>query len=144
MKLKISTKVNQDYKTVFGKFERELLEKLTPPVIPFELLKFDGCKTGDEVHILLSFLGFDQLWITNIVEDFEDKEEIYFIDQSSKLPFFLSFWKHKHRILSQKKGSKIIDEIEYRTPFLLMDYLMYPIMYIQFYYRKNIYKEQFK
>lgn len=144
MKLKISTKVKQDYKTVFSKFNRELLEKLTPPMIPFELLKFDGCTDGDEIHILLNILGIDQLWITDIVETSEDKEEIYFVDQSSKLPFFLSFWRHKHRILSQKNGSQIIDEIEYKTPFFLLDYLCYPVMYMQFYYRKHIYKDEFK
>lgn len=144
MDIKISTKVNRDYKYVYENFTRELLEKLTPPIIPFELLKFEGSKMGDDIHILLNILGIEQLWITHIVEESHDLEEIYFVDQSSKLPFFLSFWRHKHRILNVKNGSKIIDEISYKTPFILLDYLCYPIMYVQFYYRKHIYKREFK
>lgn len=144
MKIKISTKVNKSYEEVFKNFNQPLLEKLTPPLIPFKLLKFDGSKKGDDIHIQLNILGLKQLWITHIIEDSHDKEEIYFIDQSSKLPFFLSFWKHKHRILNIKAGSQIIDEIEYRTPYFLLDYLCYPVMYLQFYFRKHIYKEEFK
>lgn len=143
MNIKIITKVNKDYKTVYKGFSRDLLEKLTPPVIKFELLKFDGSKKGDDIHILLYILGIKQLWITHITEESHDLEEIYFIDESSKMPFFLKSWKHKHRILKYKNGSKIIDEISYKTPFLLLDYLIYPIMYSQFYYRKHIYKREF-
>ncbi|MFN8575394.1 MAG: hypothetical protein U0354_00920 [Candidatus Sericytochromatia bacterium] len=144
MEIKISTKVNKDYESVYNGFTRELLEKLTPPLINFELLKFDGSRTGDDVHILLNILGLEQLWITHIVEDNHDSEEIYFVDQSSKLPFFIKYWKHKHRILKVKNGSKIIDEISYKTPFILLDYLSYPIMFLQFYYRKHIYKREFR
>ena len=144
MKIKISTKVNKSYEEVFKNFNQPLLEKLTPPLIPFKLLKFDGSKKGDDIHIQLNILGLKQLWITHVIEDSHDKEEIYFIDQSSKLPFFLTFWKHKHRILNRKTGSQIIDEIEYRTPHFLLDYLCYPVMYLQFYFRKHIYKEEFK
>lgn len=150
MQIKLSTKVNQDYRSVFEKFNRQLLEKLTPPLIPFKLLRFDGSCAGDQVHIELNILGIKQLWITNIIEDSDDLEEIYFIDESSKtdktskLPFFLIYWHHKHRILKRNNGSEIIDDITYKTPFKLLDYLCYPVMYIQFYYRKHIYKEVFK
>lgn len=144
MEIKISTKVNQDYQTVFKNFDRELLEKLTPSFIPFELLKYDGSRTGDEVHILLNVLGLNQLWITDITENSNDLEEIYFVDQSSKLPFFLKYWHHKHRILKVKNGSKIIDEVTFKTPFKFLDYLCYPVMYLLFYYRKHIYKREFK
>ncbi|MBC7475200.1 MAG: hypothetical protein H7263_12975 [Candidatus Sericytochromatia bacterium] len=144
MKIKISTKVNQDYKKVFSQFNEDLFVNLNPPGIPFKLNRFDGCKAGGVVNIELNLLGLKQEWITHITEDSEDLEEIFFVDESSKLPFFLSYWHHKHRILKQKNGSKIIDDITYRTPFLLLDYLCYPVMYFQFYYRKHIYKEVFK
>lgn len=144
MNIKIATKVSKDYETVYKGFTRELLEKLTPPVINFELVKFEGSKKGDDIHILLNILGLEQLWITHITEEGHDLEEIYFVDESSKTPFFLKSWRHKHRILNTKKGSEIIDEITYKTPFVLLDYLIYPIMYTQFYYRKHIYKKEFK
>lgn len=140
--IKITTKINKNYEVVFSNFTRPLLEKLTPPFILFKLLRFDGSKINDQVHIELDFVFFKQLWISVITDSGFDSEEIYFIDEGIKLPFFLTKWKHKHIIQKNKKQSKIIDHISYESHNKLFDLLLYPMMYFIFFYRKHIYKRE--
>lgn len=144
MKIKISTTVEENYEKVLENFNEELFKKLAPPFPPFTLKKFDGSKKGNLVHIELNMILFKQDWISLITDDNKDSEEIYFIDEGIKLPFFLKYWKHKHRIIKMKNGSKIIDDIVFTTPYEWLDYLIYPALYIQFLYRKPIYKKEFK
>jgi ligand-binding SRPBCC domain-containing protein len=59
------------------------------------------------------------------------------------LPFFLSYWQHTHRIRRQGEHTAITDDIQFKTPFLLFDFLMYPVLYAQFLYRKPVYKRLF-
>ena len=144
MKIKLSTPVTAPLTSVWRGFDESLFKKLSPPFPPVKLIRFDGSMPGDVVSLELSFVFFKQRWTSNIVEQRETKEEIYFIDKGVKLPFFLSFWRHKHRLIRNPQGGTIIaDEIEYRTPFLLFDYLMYPVMWTQFAYRGPIYKRFF-
>ncbi|MFN8672335.1 MAG: hypothetical protein U0457_09710 [Candidatus Sericytochromatia bacterium] len=143
-KIKITTTVNTNYKKVFQEFKLDLLKNLTPPFIPFNILRFDGSYKNDQVHIELSFILFKQLWISLITEYFEDNEEIYFIDEGTTLPFFLKKWKHKHIITKKNDNTtKITDNVYFETPFFITDILFYPVMYLMFYYRKPIYKKYF-
>jgi len=143
MKIRIQTKVNQSYHQVFEGFNEDLFLALKPPLLPLKLLKFDGCKTGDEVHIQLGAGFLTQRWDALIIEDAASDEEYYFIDKGVQLPFFLKTWQHRHRILKADEGAYIVDDIDYQTPFWLLDYLMYPVMYLQFYARKPVYKRVF-
>ena len=68
----------------------------------------------------------------------------YFVDQGVELPFFLKRWKHKHRVISSGTGSVIRDEIEFEAPFWLMNYILFPVLWLQFSYRKPIYRRIFK
>ena len=80
-----------------------------------------------------------------ITEDGANESECYFVDEGTQLPFFLKKWRHRHRILkTDADASIIVDEIDYTTPFWLLDYLIYPMMYLQFYMRKPVYKRYFK
>lgn len=141
---KIKTVVEQDYKTVFERFDEDLFLALKPPLLPLTLNRFDGSMKGDEVHITLGKGALSQDWNALIVEQAELADEIYFIDVGSKLPFFLKDWKHKHRIVKEGEGAMIIDDISYKTPFFLMDYLMFPVLYLQFWARKPVYTRYFK
>jgi len=144
MKLTLRTPVSAPLHTVWAGFDESLFKKLSPPFPPVKLARFDGSHTGDLVSLELNFFLFKQNWTSRIVEQQESGNEIYFIDEGTRLPFFLIFWRHKHRLIRQKTGGTLIaDEIEYRTPFLLTDYLMYPLLYAQFAYRKPIYKRIF-
>ena len=144
MKIKISTKVNASKEDVKKGFTEELFMSLNPPFPPVELLRFDGCKKGDTVALKLNFILFRQHWISVITKEKEDKKEWYFIDKGVDLPFFLKSWKHKHIVAADELGAAIKDHITFTTGFLLTDVLMYPILYLQFLYRKPIYKKMFR
>lgn len=144
MKINIETQVQQDYLKVKDGFNETLFTKLSPPFPPVKLLRFDGSKTGDLVSLELNFLFFKQKWTSKITDDKTTEQEFYFIDKGVELPFFLKEWQHKHRIINTKEGSIIRDEITYKSGFSLLTLLLYPALYIQFLYRKPIYRKIFK
>jgi ligand-binding SRPBCC domain-containing protein len=147
MKISIATIVEQPVSKVWEQFDEKLLSKLSPPFPPVRLISF-GQKVGEKVTMELNFFIIRQLWVSKITESYLSVKESYFIDEGEQLPFFLSYWKHKHRIVENStspnnSGSIIIDEIEFRTPTILTDYIFYPILYLQFLYRKPIYQNFF-
>lgn len=143
MRITIPVYVRQPIEVVWANFNEKLFCNLSPPFPPAKLLRFDGSQPGDEVHVELNFGLFKQTWVSLVTEQIQSPEEIYFVDEGIELPFFLRIWRHKHRIARRGTGSCIIEEIEFRTPFLLMDYLMYPVLYGQFAYRKPVYQRIF-
>jgi len=92
LKILLKTQVEQDYQTVYERFDRDLFLALKPPLLPLELKRFDGSKTGDEVHIRLGKGFLAQDWNAKIVEDKLTEDEAYFVDEGIKLPFFLKNW----------------------------------------------------
>lgn len=154
MHLRLKTRVTSSVQHVWGGFDRSLFDQLSPPFPPVEVVRFDGCLTGDIVHLRLNFLLFRQDWISAItdqqlIETANRTDEIYFIDEGTQLPFFLGHWRHRHRIVrdtsanSGDERSIIIDDITFRTPFRLTDYLFYPLLWLQFAYRQPIYRRVF-
>ncbi len=140
MQFEIATQVEQDYKQVWARFDENLFMELKPPVIPFQLLRFDGSNVGDEVHISIAGMA----WHAKVVAQEESDSEIYFIDEGAKLPFPLKQWQHKHRMLRNEDGTcTIIDEIEYFTSNRLLDKLIYPFLYQQFAVRQPVYRRYF-
>ncbi|MGY6522195.1 MAG: SRPBCC family protein [Mongoliitalea sp.] len=144
MKIVIETTVDQDYLTVKEGFNESLFKKLAPPFPPVKLIRFDGSTTGDVVSLELNFILFKQRWTSDIIADDTSEQEFYFIDKGVELPFFLKAWEHKHRIIKDGTGSIIRDEISYKGPFGLMTLLLYPALYLQFLYRKPIYRKIFQ
>ncbi len=155
MKLLLQTPVRQPLAKVWAGFDRALFNQLAPPFPPVEVIRFDGCLKGDVVHLRLNFIFFKQDWISDIIDQQtigmlnhgmpDHPDEIFFVDQGTKLPFFLRYWHHRHRLVrdTQTGGTLVIDDITFRTPTLLTDYLFYPLMWLQFAYRKPIYKRVF-
>jgi ligand-binding SRPBCC domain-containing protein len=144
MKLTIKTRVNQSYSQVWAGFDKTLFDQLAPPFPPVRVARFDGCLAGHVVDLELNFLLFKQRWVSHITEQQTTDTEIYFIDEGRKLPFFLSYWQHRHRIVKAENSSIIADEIVFKTPFgLFTDYLFYPLLWLQFVYRKPIYRRVF-
>ncbi|MFN4146802.1 MAG: SRPBCC family protein [Runella sp.] len=144
MKINLSTVVSQPLDQVWKGFDESLFRRLAPPFPPVRVVRFDGCMKGDWVELELNFLLFKQRWTSLITDQQATPQEVYFIDEGTRLPFFLSYWHHKHRLVREGAGTKIIDEIEFRTPFVLTDYLMYPLLWVQFAYRKPIYRRIFR
>ena len=144
MKLVLKTNVQQSPKQVWSGFDQALFEKLAPPFPRIRLLRFDGSTTGCTVEVELNFVFFRQIWQSEITEHGETADEIWFVDQGSQLPFFLKSWRHRHRLRPTETGTEIVDDIEYRTGSLAMDYLMFPLMWAQFAYRGPIYRRAFR
>lgn len=144
MRIEIKTLVDSNYKQVSNQFDRNLFLALKPPLIQLELKVFDGCEKGDKVEMELGFLGVKQVWKSLITEHGVDDDKSYFIDEGVELPPPLKKWKHRH-ILENVDDTKtrIIDDIQFSTGFKLLDLLIYPVMYVQFWYRKPIYKRFF-
>ena len=143
MKLTIQTSVQQPYQQVWTGFTKDLFTKLSPPFPPVKVIRFDGCLKGDVVELELNFLVFKQSWKSLITDQQTTDVDIFFLDEGIKLPFFLSSWRHYHRIIKDSNSTIIADEIEFRTPTILTDYLLYPLLWAQFAYRKPIYRSVF-
>lgn len=144
MNIRIKTKVNKSYEEVFQRFDIHLFMKLKPPLIGFNVKRFDGCKKGDELHIELKILGLKQNWISMITESGKNESEIYFTDKGTILPKPIKYWEHRHIIQKFIDSSIIIDDICYRTNSKILDYLLFLLIFIQFYYRKPVYKLYFR
>lgn len=144
MKINIQTHVQQDYLKVKEGFNQSLFTKLSPPFPPVKLLRFDGSQKGDYVTLELNFIIFKQRWTSEIIADMTNDQEFYFVDKGVELPFFLKEWQHKHRIIKSGNGSIIRDEITYKSGVSILTLMLYPALFLQFLYRKPIYKKIFK
>ncbi|MFN0203401.1 MAG: SRPBCC family protein [Bacteroidia bacterium] len=140
MKIHLSTLVKGDYQAVFRQFDEKLLNYLKPSFPPAQIVAFGGSSKGNKVHLRLSFVFFSQEWVSAITEEKITEKAAYFTDEGVQLPFFLSQWKHQHLVEKQGENAVIQDIIEFKTPFFLLDYLMYPVLYLQFRQRKPKYQ----
>lgn len=143
MKIVIKTQVAQALSQVVDGFTDQLFLKLVPPFPPVKLLRFDGCKKGDVVSLELNMLLFTQDWTSLITHDERSSTHFLFVDEGEKLPFFLKKWKHNHLLKANEQGTLIIDDISFTTGTILTDLLMYPALYLQFLYRRPVYKREF-
>lgn len=139
MKLTIQTPIAKNYKSVFARFDLELFKKLKPPAVSLEVERFDGCKKGDQVHLIVS----GKKWVSHITDFYQDDNEIYFIDRGVVTPAPIKSWTHIHKI--KKTGENecvIIDDIDFSTGNVLMDKLLYPALLAMFSLRRPIYKRE--
>ncbi len=134
---------NTTFQEVMMGFTESLFKRLAPPFPPFKLERFDGCKTGDKVHLRLNFIFFKQQWNSLIIKHGEDHQKTFFIDKGVQLPFFLSFWEHHHILEQNGKDVQIIDDIRFTIkPRILLPFVL-PGLWLVFLYRKPIYKKAF-
>lgn len=143
MKLIINITVQANYEAVAAGFDESLFLALAPPFPPMQLLRFDGCRTNDIVQVRLAGLVN---WVSRIVEHGNNKEagQIWFVDQGVRLPFFLRSWTHRHLISAATPTTTVITEdIDFSTPFGWLNYVLYPMLWLQFAYRIPIYKRRF-
>jgi len=146
MKIHLKTAVKNDFETVFNGFNNDLLLKLTPPGMKVTFIQVDPeIKPGAVVHLEARVLWvIKQEFYNVIVEREENEEEKWFVDVGKKLPGLFRSWNHKHLVRKTGENScEIVDDIDYRTPFKLLDYLMYPFMWAQFAYRRPVYRKVF-
>lgn len=144
MHLLLSTPVTGHHRDIMSRFDRSLFEQLTPPGAKVDLVRFDGSETGNIVHLRLKMpLMPAQDWISEIVEHGSNDQESWFVDQGTTLPWFLSYWQHRHVVKKAGAHSEIIDDIRFKGPVWLPDFLMYPVLWAQFAWRKPVYQRIF-
>ena len=144
MKIKLKTRVQSPFIQVLEGFDNALLNKLNPPFPPVKLLKYEGNEPGNRVELELNFILFKQRWISEITYFNHDKEHYEFVDEGIKLPFFLNSWKHRHKLVNiGGEGTDIIDDINFTAP-VGLTLIIFPLIWLQFVYRKPIYKNYFK
>lgn len=144
MRVHITTQVSADLATVKAGFDQELFLKLNPPFPSVKLLRFDGCKTGDWVELLLDFKFSKQKWVSEITFDNENDQVFEFVDEGREMPFPFSYWRHHHHMKTSGSGCLITDSIEYQAKNKFLTFLVYPILKLQFLYRKPIYRRVFR
>ncbi len=144
MKLKFTTLVQASPEEIWQKFDRDLFQRMAPPFPRVRLLRFDGCRKGDVVEVELNFWLFRQHWFSEIVHQLVGPDEIYFITEGVHLPFFLRSWVHKHRIMRCESGTQIVDDIDFSSGWRIIDWFVYPLMWLQVAYRTRIYRRAFR
>ena len=144
MNIRLSTKVDGNYKDIMRQFDRKLFEALKPSIGEMEVVAFTGSKKGDQVHVRFHS-PIKAEWISDITEHGENETEAFFIDEGVKLPFPFSYWQHKHIVQKiTDNTSYIIDDITFKGPNFIISWCLYPAIYLGFYPRKSIYKKYFK
>ena len=144
MKIKIITQVKGDTREIFSRFTRDLFLKLTPPWATVDLKRFDGSRKGDSVQLDVVMLGLiRQRWENYISGHMISENECFFTDEGVIMPPPIRFWRHHHVVRNSGAGCEIVDDIEYKTGFILLDLLMYPVIWIQFAWRKSVYRKVF-
>ena len=143
MRLRIATPVEQEFRRVFAAFDASLFARLSPPFPRLRVVRFDGCHDGDVYELELDFLVFRQRWRGRVTEVGSDERSCWFVDEGEALPFFLTRWTHRHIVRQAGDGAVIIDDVEYAGPGRLATWLMYPVMWLQFAYRRPIYRRTF-
>lgn len=79
MQIILRTNIAAHYKTIAAGFNLSLFEALRPKFPTVRVSRFDGCKQGDEVHIILEVLGKQIAWNALIIANGEDSHKWYFI-----------------------------------------------------------------
>ncbi|RXK47557.1 SRPBCC family protein [Aquirufa rosea] len=138
---RVKTKIKAPILHIWSLFDQNLLARLSPPFPPIKINRFDGCRRGDLVQLEIK-LGFTRLiWDSEITDDFESENKIYFIDEGRRIPLGITFWKHQH--ILEKIDSRetwIIDHINYSTRSKFLDILLYPLLWGMIIYRKPLYQ----
>lgn len=145
MRLTFHTVVQRPLPFVAERFDERLFRYLTPPLPPVRIVRYDGQRPGDEVHLELNFLLFRQRWISRIVSARTNPEEVNFVDEGIRLPFFLGRWHHRHRLLAMgSHATAIVDEIEFEAPVPWLSPLLAPALMGQFLARRPRYQSFFR
>ena len=145
MKLYFETVIDRPFEKVRDGFTKELFLYLSPDLIPSKLKRFDGCKTGDEVQIILGPEFLSQEWLSLITFDETNAQGWSFIDEGKVLPWPLSYWKHHHRVDKLSDTTcKIVDDITYECSPSILSPLVKPFLWSVFAIRPKRYKSFFK
>lgn len=145
MKIYFETPVEQSYEFVRDHFNEDLFTYLKPPGVKVDIERFDGCKKGDEVHLLLHTLGKRQRWVSLITDSGDDGQSWHFVDEGKVTPWPVSKWRHVHTVKKVSETScLIIDDIEYDCSPSLVAPFAAPALWLSFAIRPYRYQKFFR
>lgn len=140
----IETKVKGQPEVIFDRFDEQLFKALKPPGMTLDVLRFDGCQIGDQIHLCVGLLGITQPWVSVITEVKRDPQECYFVDEGRKLPTPFFTWRHAHRIRKfDDQHSLIIEDIQYTCRPQFLEKVLSPLLKFQFSLRSSVYLKFF-
>jgi ligand-binding SRPBCC domain-containing protein len=142
MRIRFVTTVMAPYKVVTKGFNRKLLEYLLPP---FSFIRrYEGQQPGDIIDLRLR-VPFTTNWTVIIKDSWHSFKEYGFADRGLRVPMGIKYWQHSHRVVTRNDDSSfIIDDIEYETSYIILDYILYIPLFLSFYRRKFLYKKYFE
>ena len=86
MRIFIKTRVQNNLRSIHQKFDQNLFEKLSPPLMTVKVERFDGCLKDHEVHLLIQSLIVRNKWISKITTSELNEKVFYFIDEGIEIP----------------------------------------------------------
>ncbi len=129
---------------VFGGFTEDLFVRLSPKLPPAKLLRYDGNEVGDLVIIQLGVPPLSQVWESQITAHEVGAAECSFVDEGRKLPWPLTYWRHRHIVRAAGPGRvAIVEDITFSTVGALLDRLIKPVIRAQFTARGPKYRAVF-
>lgn len=144
MRIVLRSVVKAHFKNVAADFSHDLFVFLLPPKFVASLVAYEGSKPGSKVHIRFR-LPYPSDWISVIKSEVKDENNYVFVDEGEKLPFGLKSWRHIHSVKKMhEQSTEIIDDMNFSTGIRLLDYILYPFLFLSFYPRKNLYKKYFE
>lgn len=128
----------------YSVFTDRLLAALSPPFVKPVTQLYEGNRPGHQLRFSLHTPLGTQTWTGKVTEEQISETEIYFVDEGLEMPFGLIYWRHKHRLLKTVEGTRIRDEVQFRTKNSLLSVLLFPVLWFQFLYRKPMYAKTIK
>jgi ligand-binding SRPBCC domain-containing protein len=133
-----SPPIPQSVQTIQQGFNEALFKALNPPWMPMKVVHFGGCTTGDTVVLRLGPAFLPMMWESLITQHGQTDHSFWFIDEGTRLPFFLKSWKHLHYIRETEEGTVIVDDIH----LTFSSFIFWPMVFLiryQMAYRKKAY-----
>ncbi len=146
MRFQIKTRVKGGHREVFHGFDHNLLLQLSPPGFKLELLHAQDPQEPDSfIRLRMTIFGLvKQEWENDFSHYELGSRECHFVDEGRIMPFPIRKWRHDHRVLADGATHAIInDDVTFKTVFFLLDWLLFPVLWLQFRYRRPIYRRVF-
>ena len=145
MKIYFETVIDKNVESIKKNFTQDLFLALSPPGLRIKLEQFDGCKTGDIVHLKIQSFGLTQTWMSRITEESNSDNQWFFVDEGVQLPWPLKSWKHVHRVKKiNENQSAIIDDITFSSGHHILDIPLKPFLWLTFAVRPSRYRKFFE
>lgn len=144
-KIYFETKISKSVEEIKAEFDRSLFIYLSKGLMPFDLVRFDGCQKDNEVHIKLGLRPLSFTWISLITSEEQNEKGWSFVDEGRSLPWPLIYWRHHHRVdkISEKEA-RIVDDITFDCSPSFLSPIVKPFLWHMFSLRPKRYKSYFK